>query len=665
MTKKIDVFISYRRKGGGFETANLIHDRLTQVGYKVFMDIENLRSGKFNEQLYRQIDNCKDFIVVLTPDSLERCKNEDDWVRLEIAHAIKSDKNIIPIFLRNFKFPDEPLPEDIEEIKNYEGIEASQELFSAFLEKLKTMLLSKRYITWNRIRKQLLFIILPVLILAGTLLFIHYYNKQKEQAQLEQVCKQVVSEISAGFVFGNFYIEAIQDANKHWKEYHLNLSKINDPIEKQRLKTEFSNYIQFKLKEIGDTIKLPEIKLTPAHEELLAKNKISVENIKATKIVFLNNSELISDYLNKISYWLNTPENSWPNQIDEGFDNLALMSVEMINSNIYDFNELIIEMPESVQEVFNKFLPSLTNYTAEMNFYANKKELEAKESRSLQKCNVLLQNYSTIVGNENMRVKSMENTFDSLKALKKIAIDKARSDVQKSPEIDSMKKVVSAKKKIVREKQAEVDSMRQVLRASYQRILTKCSFDKSEDSGMMWGKIIHLAQFGYSQIIMENNCKAETERLKQEARATGQNPNTVEPITAVVSSKEIFQEVQKRLDLYLAYNKATDPNASVYIPAAKLYYKLVLDRKLPKAGVLIVGTKDNLPHPLLKTGDIVIEKKGESVALIDTYFNLNKKYGENNQKIIRFVNGKKTQVTGTIPADCKVLVGVMNLWEEK
>ena len=93
MKKKFDIFISYRRDGG-FETANLIHDRLTRAGYNVFMDIENLRSGKFNEQLYTQIDNCKEILVILGPNSLERCINEDDWLRLEVAYAIKNNKNI-------------------------------------------------------------------------------------------------------------------------------------------------------------------------------------------------------------------------------------------------------------------------------------------------------------------------------------------------------------------------------------------------------------------------------------------------------------------------------------------------------------------------------------------------------------------------------------------
>lgn len=661
MEKKFDIFISYRRKGGGFETANLIHDRLTQAGYKVFMDIENLRSGKFNEQLYRQIENCKDFIVVLGSDSLERCKNEGDWLRLEIAHAIKSDKNIIPIFLRNFKFPDEYLPEDIDEIKNYEGIEASQELFSAFLEKLKTLLLSKRYLTWNRIRKQLLIITLPILILAGTLLFIHYYNKQKEQAQLEQVCKQVVSEIAVGYGNGNLLLSTVEETNKEWKNFHAEYAKSNDAFYKQQLKNELNQFVDYKLKQISDTSQLPEIKLTPVHEELLAKNSISTEDIKAAKRMFMSDIEQTQEYLLKIKYWLSVPDMSWPLQIDESMDILAELNKEMINSGILSFNELILEMPVSVREVYAKFSSNFTRYTYEMDYSKTRNELESKQGMSIKKCEELISKYSVIIGNENKIVSWMSNQLDSLKNHKK----SRPTAVIKSPIVDSLQKVVEGKKEVLQQKRVEVDTKKQALRESYQRILTKCSFDKTEDPGMMWGKIIHLAQFGYSQIIMENNCKAETERLKEKARATGLNPNTIEPITVVTSSKEIFQEVQKRLDLYLAYNKATDPNASVYIPAAKKYYQAIGDHKLEPIGILMIGTDNNVPHPFLKVGDIVIERKGKAIDRIETYAKLKEDPSSNVLKVIRFVGNKKSILSETISPDCKVLVGMLNLWEEK
>lgn len=58
--KKYDIFISYRRTS--YDTANLIATRLKAAGYRVFFDLESMRSGPFNEQLYNVIKECKAFV---------------------------------------------------------------------------------------------------------------------------------------------------------------------------------------------------------------------------------------------------------------------------------------------------------------------------------------------------------------------------------------------------------------------------------------------------------------------------------------------------------------------------------------------------------------------------------------------------------------------------
>ena len=136
MNNEYDIFISYRRDGG-YETARIIYERLRGEGYRVFFDVEALRSGKFNAELYRKIEQCRDFIVVLAPGSLDRCENEDDWLRLEIAHAIKHDRNVVPVMTRGFEMPSRhTLPPDIAELVIYNGPKASHEYFDAFLDLL-------------------------------------------------------------------------------------------------------------------------------------------------------------------------------------------------------------------------------------------------------------------------------------------------------------------------------------------------------------------------------------------------------------------------------------------------------------------------------------------------------------------------------------------------
>lgn len=92
--KKYDIFISYRRDGGEF-TAKILRDRLEKLGYSVFFDVESLRSGDFNTHLYSVIDECTDFLLVLSPNALDRCANEGDWVRQEVERALSKEKRFI------------------------------------------------------------------------------------------------------------------------------------------------------------------------------------------------------------------------------------------------------------------------------------------------------------------------------------------------------------------------------------------------------------------------------------------------------------------------------------------------------------------------------------------------------------------------------------------
>lgn len=145
---KHDVFISYRRDGGEY-TAKILRDRLQELGYRVFFDVESLRSGDFNTKLYSEIDECEDFLLILSPNALDRCVNNDDWVRREIEYALSRDKNVIPVMLRGFSFP-EKLPESLEPLRYKNGLEANSQFFEAFIQKLQQFLKTKPPL-WQRI----------------------------------------------------------------------------------------------------------------------------------------------------------------------------------------------------------------------------------------------------------------------------------------------------------------------------------------------------------------------------------------------------------------------------------------------------------------------------------------------------------------------------------
>lgn len=117
-----DVFISYRRNGGD-SFAMILKNELRDRGLRVFHDIESLRSGDFNKQLYKEIEESRKVVLVLPPNALDRCINDsNDWVRLEIEHAINCGKDIIPIMMRGFVFPNN-LPAPLDTIAKYQGLE--------------------------------------------------------------------------------------------------------------------------------------------------------------------------------------------------------------------------------------------------------------------------------------------------------------------------------------------------------------------------------------------------------------------------------------------------------------------------------------------------------------------------------------------------------------
>ena len=135
-----DIFISYRREGG-FETAKHLYDLLSHEGYSVSFDIDTLRNGRFDVALLKRIDECKDFILIVNKDAFARTLDpdfppENDWLRIELAHAHKKGKNIIPVLLSGATFPDN-LPQDLAEIPFQNGPEYSKGYFDAFYKRLK------------------------------------------------------------------------------------------------------------------------------------------------------------------------------------------------------------------------------------------------------------------------------------------------------------------------------------------------------------------------------------------------------------------------------------------------------------------------------------------------------------------------------------------------
>lgn len=213
-----DIFISYRRDGG-YEMARLLYEHLKNMGLNPFFDLEELRAGPFNVKLYNVIEECENFVLVLPPHALDRCAATDDWLRLEIEHAIKMNRNIIPLMMQNFSWPD-TLPPSMDRLPKYNGVQMSRDYFSASIEKLIGMLKNERSSTDQ-----------PTDPNSRSHNTYFYYADEKERCRLriqrelmkafdDEVYRKIADEFSEYFILdlgsnnGDFVMDRIGDSPK-------------------------------------------------------------------------------------------------------------------------------------------------------------------------------------------------------------------------------------------------------------------------------------------------------------------------------------------------------------------------------------------------------------------------------------------------------------------
>lgn len=137
------IFISYRREGAA-ETARLVRYELMARHWNVFLDVEDLGAGAFDEKLLQEIAARKNFILILATDSLERCHDERDWLRREIVHAIETERNIVPFLKEGCPRPhSQSLVTAIAKLSTVNCVNYSHEYYEASISKLISFLKSE------------------------------------------------------------------------------------------------------------------------------------------------------------------------------------------------------------------------------------------------------------------------------------------------------------------------------------------------------------------------------------------------------------------------------------------------------------------------------------------------------------------------------------------
>lgn len=137
MTK---IFISYRRAVNSGDAGRL-YDRLAEkyVKKNVFLDVDNIPAGEtFETYILTHIAESDIFLILLAEGVFDRIHDENDWVRREIAHALKNKNvHIVPVLVDGFKMPEaESLPDDIRKLTERNAALLIHEMFDASIEKI-------------------------------------------------------------------------------------------------------------------------------------------------------------------------------------------------------------------------------------------------------------------------------------------------------------------------------------------------------------------------------------------------------------------------------------------------------------------------------------------------------------------------------------------------
>ena len=137
------VFISYRRSVSAFIARAVFQDLRTH-GIDTFMDVENIDTGEFDMIILNQIAARPYFLLILTPGTLERCVESNDWLLREINHALILRRQIILVHTLNFSFDDcaRYLPAPLHSaLLRWNAVSVPHDLFDAAMVKLRTRFL--------------------------------------------------------------------------------------------------------------------------------------------------------------------------------------------------------------------------------------------------------------------------------------------------------------------------------------------------------------------------------------------------------------------------------------------------------------------------------------------------------------------------------------------
>lgn len=627
MSKKYNVFISYRRVG--FESANLISTKLKSMGYSVFFDMESLRSGKFNDQLYNVIDQCSDFVVVLPSDGLDRCSNEDgtpnmeDWVRQEVTYAMLKNKNIVPVLLNGFEWPN-PMPSGLEELKNYQAVTAnSNEYFDMSMQRLAGYLKSKKR-SRVKLRKTLAIIITIMVFFAALFCLLRAIGRP--------LCKDVATYLASDEQIVHETYDNVLKLKEDWDRYWDNRAATITATQRAELDEEMLNklsYFEKSNNKIRERIP-PKMNITPWQTLLLGlygtpSLEIEVDSLMAAS--YVDDADSLSSIIRQMIK--SDPRSASFKKLIQlhfnSYDNSAGLSYASYLGSLSRFPSSAREAHEDFSKYWVHFpaIPqtaSYSQYKTLVEDYLKKIEHDVDEIRKI-----------VIIDEQNVDELSLR--FDTLEAMAQ-QVEQAQQ-ANRDQNIAIIKERIALKRQLVESMEAELNEEEQKIVDVYEQLKVKTKIEASEGEGYQWGKIIRMAKMLSTSIKNAQNA-----------------PN------AVIKPQMVLSDLNERLDDYLKYH----PDATSYVKSLKAYYAGVARGQYPMGGQLIFAFKDNAKHPLYQIGDIVIVRNGHNITDNNSLTVATNENKQGTVSFLRMQSGTLVRHNETVPPTT-VLVGYMEVCE--
>ena len=145
------IFINYRRSDAEGEAGRLFDELTKQLGNDaVFMDVAAIEPGRdFRKAIDQSVADCSVLLAVMGREWLSahdlsgqrRLDDPNDFVRIELASALRRDIPVVPVLVRGAKMPlAEELSEDLRELAFRNAVELTHARWKYDVQVLLTAL---------------------------------------------------------------------------------------------------------------------------------------------------------------------------------------------------------------------------------------------------------------------------------------------------------------------------------------------------------------------------------------------------------------------------------------------------------------------------------------------------------------------------------------------